>query len=65
MNEDCCQHERIRTQSYEVRPPRGHRVVAAIHDALPFVIALIVGGGLVFTVVAAAVIVNLPSRRPK
>jgi hypothetical protein len=39
--------------------------VAAISDALPFIIALIVGGVLVFTAIAAAVIANLFSRRPK
>jgi hypothetical protein len=50
---------------YEVRPRKDHRGVAAISDALPFIIALIVGGVLVFTAVAAAVIVNLFPRRPK
>jgi hypothetical protein len=43
---------------------RDHRGVAAIPDALPFIIALIVGGVLVFAAVAAAVIVNLFPRRP-
>jgi len=33
---------------YEVRPRKDHRGVAAISDALPFIIALIVGGVLVF-----------------
>ena len=33
---------------YEIRPRRDHRGVAAILDALPFIIALIVGGVLVF-----------------
>ena len=33
---------------YEIRPRRDHRGVAAISDALPFIIALIVGGVLVF-----------------
>ena len=51
--------------SYEVRPRKDHRGVAAIYDALPLIIALIVGGVLVFTAVAAAVIVNLFPRRPK
>ena len=32
---------------YEVRPRKDHRGVAAISDALPFIIALIVGGVLV------------------
>jgi hypothetical protein len=32
---------------YEIRPRRDHRDVAAISDALPFIIALIVGGVLV------------------
>jgi hypothetical protein len=50
---------------YEVRPRKDHRGVAAISDALPFIIALIVGGLLVFSVVAAAVILNLFPRRPK
>jgi hypothetical protein len=50
---------------YEVRPRKDHRGVAAISDALPFIIALIVGGVLVFTAIAAAVIVKLFSRRPK
>jgi hypothetical protein len=50
---------------YEIRPCKDHRGVAAISDALPFVIALIVGGVLVFTALAAAVIVNLFPRRPK
>jgi hypothetical protein len=36
--------------------------VDLISDALPFIIALIVGGVLVFTAVAAAVIVNLLPR---
>jgi hypothetical protein len=44
---------------------RDHRGVAAIPDALPFIIALIVGGVLVFAAVGAAVIVNLFPRRPK
>jgi hypothetical protein len=44
---------------------KDHRGVAAISDALPFIIALIVGGVLVFAAVAAAVIVNLFPRRPK
>jgi hypothetical protein len=44
---------------------KDHRGVAAISDALPFIIALIVGGVLVFTAVAASVIVNLFPRRPK
>ena len=34
--------------AYEVRPRNDHRGVAAISDALPFIIALIVGGALVF-----------------
>ena len=50
---------------YEVRPRKDHRGVASIYDALPLIIALIVGGVLVFTAVAAAVIVNLFPRRPK
>jgi len=50
---------------YEVRPRKDHRGVAAISDALPFITALIVGSVLVFTAVAAAVIVNLFPRRPK
>ena len=50
---------------YEVRPRKDHRGVAAISDALPFIIALIVGAVLVFTAVAAAVIVNLFPRKPK
>ena len=33
---------------YEVRPRKDHRGVAAISDALPCIIALIVGGVLVF-----------------
>ena len=33
---------------YEVRPRSDHRGVAVISDALPFIIALIVGGVLVF-----------------
>ena len=33
---------------YEVRPRKVHRGGAAISDALPFIIALIVGGVLVF-----------------
>ena len=33
----------------EVRARKDHRGVAAISDALPFIIALIVGGVLVFT----------------
>jgi len=33
---------------YEVRPRKDKRGVAAISDALPFIIALIVGGVLVF-----------------
>jgi hypothetical protein len=33
---------------YEVRPRKDHRGVAAISDALPFIIALVVGGLLVF-----------------
>jgi len=45
--------------TYEVRPRKDHGGVAAISDALPFIIALIVGGVVVFTAVAAAVIVNL------
>jgi hypothetical protein len=44
---------------------KDHRGVAAISDALPFIIALIVGSVLVFIVVTAAVIVNLFPRRPK
>jgi len=47
---------------YKVRPCSG---VAAISDALPFIVALIVGGVVVFTAVAAAVIVNLFPRKPK
>jgi hypothetical protein len=39
--------------------------VDLISDALPFIIAFIVGGVLVFTAIAAAVIVNLFPRRPK
>jgi hypothetical protein len=34
--------------AYELRPRRDHRGVAAISDALPFIVALIVGGVLVF-----------------
>jgi hypothetical protein len=34
--------------AYEVHPRKDHRGVAAISDALPFIIALIVGGVLVF-----------------
>jgi hypothetical protein len=44
---------------------RDHRGVAAIPDALPFIIALVVGGVFVFAVLAAAVIVNLFPRKPK
>jgi hypothetical protein len=33
---------------YEIRPRKDNRGVAAISDALPFIIALIVGGVLVF-----------------
>jgi hypothetical protein len=44
---------------------RDHRGVAAIPDALPFIIALIAGGVLVFAAVATAVIVNLFPRWPK
>ena len=33
---------------YEIRPRKDNRGVAAISDALPFIIALIVGGILVF-----------------
>ena len=51
--------------TYEARPRKDHRGVAAIFDALPFIIALIVGAVLVFTAVAAAVIVNLFPRKPK
>jgi hypothetical protein len=51
--------------AYEVRPRKDRRGVAAISDALPFIIALIVGGVLVFSAIAAAVIVNLFPRRPK
>jgi hypothetical protein len=49
---------------YEVIPRKDHRGVAAISDALPFIIALIVGDVFVLTVIAAAVIVNWshPSR---
>ena len=50
---------------YEVRPRKDHRGVDLISDALPFIIALIVGDVLVFTALAAAVIVNLFPRRPK
>ena len=50
---------------YEVRPRSDHPGVAAISDALPFISALIVGGVVVFTAVAAAVIVNLFPRKPK
>ena len=50
---------------YKVRPCSDHRGVAAISDALPFFVALIVGGVVVFTALAAAVIVNLFPRRPK
>ena len=50
---------------YELRQRKDHRGVAAISDALPFIIALIVGDVLVFTAVAATVIVNLFSRKPK
>ena len=50
---------------YEVRPRKDHRGVAAIPDALPFIIALIVGGVLVFAAVGAAVIVNLFPRKSK
>ena len=35
-------------QVHEVRPRKDHRGVAAISDALPFIIALIVGSVLVF-----------------
>jgi hypothetical protein len=50
---------------YEVRPRKDHRGVAAISDALPFIVALIVGGVVVSTAVAAAVIVNVFSRKPR
>ena len=50
---------------YEVRPCKDHRGVAAISDALPFIIALIVGGVFVFAVLTAAVTVNLFPRKPK
>ena len=50
---------------YEVRPRKDHRGVAAISDALPFIIALIVGGVFVFAVLAVAFIVNLFPRKPK
>jgi hypothetical protein len=50
---------------YQIRPRKDHRGVAAISDALPFIIMLIIGGVLVFTAIAAAVIVNLFPRRPK
>jgi uncharacterized protein (DUF983 family) len=50
---------------YKVRTCSDHHGVAAISDALPFIIALIVGGVVVFTAVAAAVIVNLFPRKPK
>ena len=49
----------------QVRPRKDHRGVAAIFHALPFIIALIVGVVLVFTALAAAVMVNLFPRRPK
>ena len=52
-------------QVYEVRPRKDHRGVAAISDALPFIIALIVGGVFVFAVLAAALIVNLFPPKPK
>jgi hypothetical protein len=39
---------------YEVRPRKDHRGVAAISEALPSIIALIVGGVLMFIAVAAA-----------
>jgi hypothetical protein len=55
---------RVPMHAYEVRPRRDKRGVAAIYDALPLIIALTVGGVLVFTAVAAAVIVNLFRRRP-
>jgi hypothetical protein len=35
------------SHTYEVRPRKDHRGVAAISDALPFIIALIIGGVLV------------------
>jgi hypothetical protein len=50
---------------YEVRPCKDHRGVAAISDALPFIIAFIFGGVLVFTALGTAVIVNLFPRTPK
>ena len=50
---------------YQIRPRKDHRGVAAISDALPFIIMLIIGGILVFNAIAAAVIVNLFPRRPK
>ena len=50
---------------YEVRPRKDHRGVAAIPDALPFIIALIFGGVFVFAVLAVAFIVNLFPRKPK
>jgi hypothetical protein len=50
---------------YKVRLCSDHRGVTAISDALPFIVALIVGGVVVFTAVAAAVIVNLFARKPK
>ena len=33
---------------YQIRPRKDHRGVAAISDALPFIIMLIIGGVLVF-----------------
>ena len=50
---------------YEAHPRKDHRGVAAISDALPFIIALVVGSVFVFAVLAAAVIVNLFPRKPK
>jgi len=58
-------HQRSLRNAYEVRSRKDHRGVDLISDALPFIIALIVGGVLVLTAVAAAVIVNLFPRRPK
>ena len=50
---------------YEVGPRKDHHGIAAISDALPFMIALIVGGVFVFAILAAAVMVNLFPRKPK
>ena len=50
---------------YEVRQREDHRGVDLVSDALPFIIALIVGGVFVFAVLSVAVTVNLFPRKPK